>query len=90
VPLLYDDLVCRDAVELASDYLEGALTRRQRRSYERHIRGCPNCSAHLEQIRAMVSALGAAAPEILPDDAQQDLMDVFRRYRDEQDRQGGT
>ena len=89
MPLLYDDLVCRDAVELASDYLEGALSWRQRRRYERHITGCPHCRAHLEQIRAMVAALGAAPPESLSEDAQHDLMDVFRRYRDEQDRTGG-
>jgi anti-sigma factor RsiW len=89
VPLLYDDLVCRDAVELASDYLEGALPRRQRRSYERHIRGCPNCAAHLGQIRAMIAALGTAAPEELSEDAQQDLIDVFHRFRGEQDRADG-
>ncbi len=84
MPLLYADLVCRDAVELATDYLEGALSWRQRRSYERHLRGCPNCSAHFEQIRAMIVVLGTVEPEALSPAAQDDLMDVFRHYREEQ------
>lgn len=84
MPLLYDDLVCRHAVELAGDYLDGALSWRQRRSYERHIRACPDCRAHLAQLRAVVEALGHAEPEQLTPDAREDLMDVFRRYRDDQ------
>ena len=88
MPLLSADLACRDAVELATDYLEGALSWRQRRSYERHLRSCPNCSAHLEQIRAMIAALGKVEPETLPPAAQADLMDVFRRYRHEHEGRG--
>ncbi len=89
MPLLYADLACRDAVELATDYLEGALSWRNRRSYERHLRSCPNCSAHLAQIRAMVIALGRVEPEALSPAAQADLVDVFRRFRDEHpDRDG--
>lgn len=88
MPLLYADLACRDAVELATDYLEGALSWRQRRSYEHHLRGCPNCRAHFEQIRAMVAALGKVEPEALSPAAQEDLMDVFRRYRDAQGHDG--
>ncbi len=83
MPLLYDDLVCRDAVELASDYLEGALSWRRRRSYERHLRGCPHCRAHLAQVRSIVTELGRAEPGQLTDDARADLMDVSRRYREE-------
>ena len=51
------DLVCQQAVELVTDYLEGSLSRRDRRRFEAHLRACPNCSAYLEQIRATI-ALG--------------------------------
>lgn len=85
MPLLHDDLICRDAVELAGDYLDGTLSWRQRRSYERHIRACPDCRAHLAQLRAVVGALGHIAPEQLTPEAREDLMDVFLRYRDEQE-----
>ena len=46
------DIVCQEAVELVTDYLEGTLPRRSRRRFEAHLRACPNCTAYLEQIRA--------------------------------------
>ena len=39
-----DDLVCQQVVELVSDYLEGALSRKDRRRFEAHLRNCPNCT----------------------------------------------
>jgi hypothetical protein len=36
------DIVCRQAVELVTDYLEGALTKRARRRFETHLKGCAN------------------------------------------------
>ena len=89
MPLLYADLACRDAVELATDYLDGALSWRRRRSYERHLRSCPHCSAHLAQIRAMVTALGKVEADALSPAAQADLLDVFRRFHDEHADRGG-
>jgi anti-sigma factor RsiW len=77
------DLVCREAVELVTDYLEGTLTRRQRRRFERHLRACPHCRAYLEQIRTTIAAVGHVEPDDLTPQAQDDLMDLFRRYREE-------
>jgi anti-sigma factor RsiW len=51
--------VCQQAVELVTDYLEGSLSRRDRRRFEAHLRNCPNCSAYLEQIRATIALAGA-------------------------------
>jgi anti-sigma factor RsiW len=75
------DLVCQQAVELVTDYLEGALSRRDRRRFERHLRGCPNCSAYLEQIRATIALAGSVEPEELTTEATQDLVDLYRRWR---------
>jgi anti-sigma factor RsiW len=90
VPLLHDDLVCRDAVALAGDYIDGTLTWRRRRSYERHIASCPNCRAHLAQLQAVVASLGRVEPDALTPDAKADLIDVFRRFREEQDADGAA
>ena len=49
--LLPRALVCQQAVELVTDYLEGALGRRDRRRFESHLRACPNGRAYLEQIK---------------------------------------
>jgi hypothetical protein len=44
------ELVCQQAVELANDYLEGVLPRKQRRRFETHLRDCPDCPEYLAQI----------------------------------------
>lgn len=77
------DIACRQAVELVTDYLEGTLSRRDRRRFEFHLRGCPNCSAYLEQIRATIQATGAIETEDLTPEARQDLLDVYRRWKSE-------
>lgn len=79
--LLTPDLVCRDAVELVTDYLEGRLSRRNRRRFEAHIAACPNCRTYLDQIRRTIAAAGQVQPEDLEPEARQALTDVFRRYR---------
>ena len=35
------DIVCQQAVELVTDYLEGTLSRRDRRRFESHLAACP-------------------------------------------------
>lgn len=81
--LLSSPLVCRDAVELISDYLDGTLPRRQRRRLEKHLAGCDACSAYLEQMRVTIAASGKVGPEDLPSDVLEGLVDLFRQYRDE-------
>jgi anti-sigma factor RsiW len=78
------DLVCEQAVELVTDYLEGALSRRQRRRFEAHIRACPNCSAYLEQIEAVVATSGSITPDDLTPQARDDLTALYRQWRGEQ------
>jgi anti-sigma factor RsiW len=77
------DLVCQQAVELVTDYLEGSLSRRDRRRFETHLRACPNCSAYLEQIRATIAIAGTVEVEQLTADARQDLIDLYRRWQSE-------
>jgi predicted anti-sigma-YlaC factor YlaD len=77
------DIACRQAVELVTDYLEGTLSRRDRRRFEFHLRGCANCSAYLEQIRTTIRATGAIETGDLTPEAQQDLIDLYRRWKSE-------
>ena len=77
------DLVCQQAIELLTDYLDGSLSRRQRIRLERHLRGCPNCSNYLEQIRLTVRLTGAIEPEELAPDAVDDSTQLYRRWHDE-------
>jgi anti-sigma factor RsiW len=77
------DLVCQQAVELVTDYLDGALSRRDRRRLEAHLKKCPNCSAYLEQIRATIRLTGSIEPDDLTREAKEDLTELYRRWRAE-------
>jgi anti-sigma factor RsiW len=74
-------LVCRDAVELMSDYIDGVLSRRDRRRLERHLADCPHCSAYLQQLRESIKASGRVGPEVLSPEALDELTDVYRKFR---------
>jgi anti-sigma factor RsiW len=77
------DIACKQAVELVTDYLEVTLSRRDRRRFEFHLRGCPNCSAYLEQIRMTIQATGAIGTDDLTPEAKQDLVELYRRWKSE-------
>jgi anti-sigma factor RsiW len=74
-------LVCREAVELVSDYLEGALSRRDRRRYERHLAGCEHCTEYLAQMRETLRLTGRLVPEDLTPEMQAEFADIYRRWR---------
>ncbi len=78
-------LVCRDAVALMTDYLEGRLSPRARTRLEQHLAACPHCSEYLAQLRLTIEALGTATPEDLSEDALADLVAVYRGWRAEQE-----
>jgi anti-sigma factor RsiW len=76
------DLVCREAVALMSEYLDDVLPRRDRERLEGHLARCPHCSEHLAQLRVTIQALGRARPEDLEPAALEDLVDLYRQWRD--------
>ena len=81
-----DQLVCQQVVELVTDYLEGALSRRDTRRFEGHLRGCPNCTAYLEQMRVTIAETGRLTPEDLSPEAREEFTDLFRAWqRDDPD-----
>ena len=77
------DLVCQRVVELVTDYLEGALSRSERRRFEKHLAGCPHCTEYLAQIRETISLAGRVTPEDLTPQMRDDLTDLYRRWRTE-------
>ena len=76
-------LVCRDAVALMTDYLEGGLSASDTTRLETHLAGCPHCHEYLAQLRVTIDALGYVTPEDLSDDAVNDLVDLYRRWQAE-------
>jgi len=74
-------LVCRDAVALMTAYLDGALPARDRARLEAHLAGCPHCTEYLAQLRVTVATLGSVELDDLSDDAVDDLIELYRRWR---------
>ncbi|MEY2400835.1 MAG: hypothetical protein QOJ08_946 [Ilumatobacteraceae bacterium] len=74
-------LVCRQAVELMADYLDARLSAGDMQRLEAHLAGCPHCSEYLAQLRVTIDALGHAEPDDLPDEAIDELVDLYRRWR---------
>ena len=77
------ELVCREAVELITDYLEDALDRRNRARLETHLAACPNCTEYLAQIRRTLDLLGRIEPEALDPEVQDELVALYRRWQSE-------
>jgi len=77
------EIPCQQVVELVTDYLEGALPRRDRRRFEHHIAGCPHCTAYLEQMRETLRLTGQLVPEDLSPDMQREFGEIYERWRDE-------
>jgi anti-sigma factor RsiW len=74
-------LVCREAVALMADYLDGSLSRSDRERLDAHLADCPHCSHYLAQLRVTIDALGQASPDDLSDEALDDLVGLYRRWR---------
>ncbi len=79
--LLPPPLVCRQAVELMSDYVDGGLTRRDRRRLERHLANCDACTEYLAQLRTTIAASGRVELEDLSPEVLDGLVDLYRQFR---------
>ena len=75
------ELVCRQAVALMTDYLDGALSAHDRVRLEEHLAECPHCSEYLAQIQATVAAAGHVEPDDLPPEALDELVSLYRGWR---------
>ena len=78
------DLVCQQAVELVTDYLEGSLSRPARRRFEAHLAGCPHCTEYLAQMRATIELTGRVTPEELTPQMQDDFIALYRQWHEDQ------
>jgi anti-sigma factor RsiW len=75
------DLVCQQAVELVTNYLEGALSRSDRRRYEAHLAGCPHCTEYLAQMRKTIELTGTLTAEDLAPQVQDEFIALYRQWR---------
>jgi anti-sigma factor RsiW len=72
------DVVCQ---QLVTDYLEGALSRRDRKRFERHLAGCARCPEYLAQMRATIDLTGRITPDDLTPQMREEFIELFRRWQ---------
>ena len=82
------DLVCQQAVELVTDYLEGTLSGRARRRFEAHLAGCPHCTEYLAQMRRTIELTGTLTPDDLTPQMQDDFIALYRQWRADRSEDG--
>jgi len=75
-----NDLVCQQMVELITDYLDGALSRSQRRRFEAHLAGCEHCTEYLDQMRATIRLTGRLRAEDLTPEMRTEFAGLYRRW----------
>ena len=74
-------LTCQQAVDLVTAYLEGALTRSQRRRFETHLAGCPHCPEYLAQMRAVIALAGSITPDELTPRMRSEFISIYQRWQ---------
>src|SRR5690349_19577712 len=52
-------MVCRDLVELITDYLDGALAPYRHAAVANHLRQCEGCTEYLRQLMSTVDTLAS-------------------------------
>jgi anti-sigma factor RsiW len=76
-----DPLVCREFVELVTDYVEGALPAHERARMDAHLTECDGCSAYLEDMRRLVGSLNQTPEPPGDPETRAALLRAFRDLR---------
>jgi anti-sigma factor RsiW len=75
-----EPLVCQEIVELVTDYIEGTLSRRDRRRFDQHIAGCEHCTEYLAQMRETLRLTGRLVPDDFSPAMQSEFEALYRRW----------
>jgi anti-sigma factor RsiW len=78
--LFVREMPCQELVELVTAYFDGSLSRRDRRRFEAHIRGCEHCTTYVEQMRETIGATGRLTEDDIEPEAREELLAIFRGW----------
>jgi hypothetical protein len=71
---------CKEIVDLATEYVEGAMTAAEMTQFELHLNFCEGCVAFVEQIRATAAMAGRLSEEQIPEETKVKLLQAFRHW----------
>ena len=83
-----EHVTCQQFVDLLTDYLEGVVDAELRADIERHIVICRGCANYAEQMRSTIDLLAEVASAEPGNEHTGELVELFRRWRDEQGQAG--
>jgi hypothetical protein len=84
-----DDVTCAEVVERLTDYLEDVLSPDEVATLRSHLSGCDGCTAYLDELRATMSVVGHPPPDdLLEEQTEAGLLDMFRKWVDPDDAGG--
>jgi predicted anti-sigma-YlaC factor YlaD len=72
------EIVCRDFVEVVTDYLERALPEEHLEMAEEHLVMCDWCRDYLEQMEITADAVASVEPLAPPEELMRSVMADFR------------
>ena len=73
-------IMCRDVVELISDYLDGALPPKTAEAVEAHLAGCDGCTRVLDEFRRTIAMMGELRDEYVSHEQRALLLQTFRDW----------
>jgi anti-sigma factor RsiW len=73
-------MMCRELVQVLTEYLDGALGTRDRARLEAHLSVCDGCRAYVEQFGTTVAVTRRARGGALPPTLREELRGVFRGH----------
>ena len=76
----FEQLSCRELVELVTDYFEGVLSVEERERVERHLEICQGCHTYVEQMRQTIELTGRLTVEDVSPEAELALLEAFRTW----------
>ncbi len=76
-------LTCKELVELASAYIDGALAPDEERRFNDHLSVCDGCTTYLEQLRRTIRLTGTLRETDLKPEAREALLVAFRSWKGE-------
>jgi len=75
------EMPCQELVEVITDYLEGALSERDRIRFEEHLAVCAKCREYVAQFERTIQLVGSVSESDLEPQVRDDLLVAFANWR---------
>jgi anti-sigma factor RsiW len=72
---------CKEVVELAAEYVDGAMAPDEATLFEFHLNFCDGCFTFIDQIRQTAATAGRLSEEQIPEETKSKLLAAFRDWK---------